>query len=343
MLVSIIVNNYNYARYIGATIDSALAQTWRPLEVLVVDDGSTDDSWALIERYGDRVRAIRQANGGQGAAFNTGLAASRGQWVLFLDSDDTLDADAVQRMMALAAPDVAKVQGYLRLIGADGEPLGGAVPYIAHDGDVTPIARRFRMYAAPPSSGNLLRRSAIEPYFPIPVAPWRLSADTITVLLSAFHGRVATLPGTMGCYRLHNTASRRFGVLGNSNRSPATALQRTEQRCREVEAWGRQHTGIEWSAQPLMLPWDWRTRALSWRLQRDEHPYPGDSRRSIRRGLDESLAHWPGYTPMERVIQRAWVWFMLMAPRWCVSALASSNVPGGLRSRLKQLRGAGAS
>ncbi|HET7528413.1 MAG TPA: glycosyltransferase family A protein, partial [Burkholderiaceae bacterium] len=253
MLVSIVVNNYNYARYLREAIDSALAQTWRPLEVVVVDDGSTDDSWALIRSYGDRVHAVHQANGGQGSAFNTGLASSRGQWVLFLDSDDVLDADAVQRMMQLATADVAKVQGYLRLIDATGEPLGGAVPYIAHDGDVTPIARRFRLYAAPPSSGNLFRRSAIEPYFPMPTAPWRYSADTVTVLLSAFHGRVATLQGAMGSYRLHSTASRRFGVLGNANRSPATALLRTEQRRREVEDWGRRCTGIAWPAEVSML------------------------------------------------------------------------------------------
>jgi len=254
-----------------------------------------------------------------------------------------LDADAVQRMMRLATDDVAKVQGYLRLIGATGEPLGGAVPYIAHDGDVTPIARRFRLYAAPPSSGNLFRRSAIEPYFPMPTAPWRYSADTVTVLLSAFHGGVATLRGAMGSYRLHSTASQRLGVLGNANRSPATALLRTEQRRREVEEWGRRCTGIVWPNEVLMLPWDWRTRALSWRLQREEHPHQRDSRLSILRGLEESLAHWPGYTALERMMQRGWVAFMLVAPRWCVAALASSNVPGGWRSRLRHLRGARAS
>ena len=95
MLVSIVINNYNYARYLGDAIDSALAQTWHPLEVIVVDDGSTDDSWSVIQRYGERVRAMRQPNGGQGAAYNAGFAASRGEWVLFLDADDLLDVDAL--------------------------------------------------------------------------------------------------------------------------------------------------------------------------------------------------------------------------------------------------------
>jgi len=343
VLVSIVINNYNYGRYVRAAIDSALAQTWRPLEVVVVDDGSTDESWSEIKRYGRRVHAIHQSNGGQGAAFNTGFAASRGKWLLFLDSDDLLDPDAVDRMMELATPDVAKVQGFLRRIGADGELLGGAVPYIAHDGDVTPIARRFRMYAAPPSSGNLLRRSAIEPYFPMPTAPWRLSADTVTNLLSAFHGRVATTAGTIGCYRLHNGANARNGVLGNVMRSPSAALRRTEERRKAIEAWGTQCTGIAWSDEELTLPWDWRTRALSWRLQRSDHPYPQDNRRSIELGLRESLACWPGYTAPERAMLRAWVAFMLVAPQWCVAALASSNVSGGLRARFKLLRGVGAS
>ena len=343
MLVSIVINNYNYARYLAATIDSALAQTWRPLEVVVVDDGSTDDSWSVIERYGHRVHAISQDNGGQGAAYNTGFAASRGQWILFLDSDDLLDATAVQRMMALAAPDVAKVQGFLRRIGANGKPIGGAVPYLAHDGDVTPIARRFRQYAAPPSSGNLFRRSAIEPYFPMPAPLWRASADTVTILLSAFHGRVATVDGTIGSYRLHTGGNRRNGVLGNMHRSLAKALDRSEERRRAVEAWGTQRTGIVWSNERLTLPWDWRTRALSWRLQRVDHPYPQDTRQSIWNGLKESLACWPGYTAPERLVQRVWVGFMLLAPQWCVAALASSNVSGGLRARFKLLRGVGAS
>jgi glycosyltransferase involved in cell wall biosynthesis len=340
MWVSIIINNYNYARYLGAAIDSALAQTWRPLEVVVVDDGSTDESWSVIQRYGQRIRAVRQANGGQGAAYNAGFAASRGQWVLFLDADDLLDADALQRMMALAAPDVAKVQGSLRCISAEGRPLGSVVPYVAHDGDVTPIAKRFRHYAAPPSSGNLFRRSAIEPYLPMPTSVWRYGADTVTIVLSAFHGRVATVPASIGCYRLHIGGNRRAGVLGNVNRSLAIALRRTDERAQAVGAWGTQCSGIEWSDDPLTPPWDWRSRALSWRLQPDDHPYPQDDRRSIACGLDASLATWPGYTMAERLLQRTWVRFMLSAPRWCVAALASSNAPGGWRARIKLLRGA---
>ncbi len=100
MTVSIIINNYNYASYVGQAIDSALAQSWRDCEVIVVDDGSSDGSWPLIERYRDRARVLRQENGGQGAAYNAGWRMARGEFVLFLDADDLLDPGAIERAMA---------------------------------------------------------------------------------------------------------------------------------------------------------------------------------------------------------------------------------------------------
>jgi hypothetical protein len=339
MLVSILINSYNYANYLGAAIDSALAQTWQPLEVVVVDDGSTDDSWSVIERYGGRIRAIRQSNSGQGAAYNTGFAASRGEWVLFLDSDDVLDPDAVQRFVALAAADVAKVQGYLRRIGPDGEALGGVVPFLMHDGDVRPIARRFRQYAGPPGSGNFFRRSAIQAYFPMPPARWRRSADTVPTLLCSFHGCVATVPEPVGSYRLHTASNMRAGLLGNIGRSLASNLLQSDARRDAAEQWGRLCTGIDWSHRRPALPWDWRLRVLSWRLEPGEHPYPKDNRRAIWRGLNESLALWPGYGVIERIALRAWMAYMLLAPRSWVEAMASSNVSGGLRERFRRLRG----
>jgi hypothetical protein len=73
------VNNFNYGRFVGEVIESALAQTHPRCEVIVVDDGSTDDSRSVIERFGSRVVPLFQANGGQGAAMNAGFARSRGE------------------------------------------------------------------------------------------------------------------------------------------------------------------------------------------------------------------------------------------------------------------------
>ena len=86
--VSIVVLNYNYGRFVAAAIESALAQTAPGCEVIVVDNGSTDDSAEVIARYADRVRVVRQpVNIGQGQGYNLGIAAARGQWTDGRDTD----------------------------------------------------------------------------------------------------------------------------------------------------------------------------------------------------------------------------------------------------------------
>ncbi|MGH9423586.1 MAG: glycosyltransferase family 2 protein [Thermoanaerobaculia bacterium] len=103
--VSVIIPNYNYGRFLREAIDSALAQTYPPLEVIVVDDGSTDETPQVLAAYGDRIRAIRQDNQGVGAARNTGIAAARGEYVAFLDSDDIWRPRKLEYEMARFAAD----------------------------------------------------------------------------------------------------------------------------------------------------------------------------------------------------------------------------------------------
>ena len=88
--VSIIVPCYNAGSFLRETLDSTLRQTVAAAEVILVDDGSTDDSAAIAESYGPPVRVIRQANQGESVARNAGLAAARGEYIVFLDADDVL-------------------------------------------------------------------------------------------------------------------------------------------------------------------------------------------------------------------------------------------------------------
>ncbi|HET6262971.1 MAG TPA: glycosyltransferase family 2 protein, partial [Chloroflexia bacterium] len=86
--VSVVIPTYNRAHCIAHAIDSVLRQALPPHEVIVVDDGSTDDTATVLARYDRRVRVLRQENGGVSVARNNGIAAASGQWIAFLDSDD---------------------------------------------------------------------------------------------------------------------------------------------------------------------------------------------------------------------------------------------------------------
>lgn len=98
-LVSVIIPNYNYARYLRQAIDSALAQTYPAVEVVVVDDGSVDDSAMVAESYGTRIKFIRQRNRGVSAARNRGVWESTGEYLAFLDADDYWVPAKLERQM----------------------------------------------------------------------------------------------------------------------------------------------------------------------------------------------------------------------------------------------------
>jgi glycosyltransferase involved in cell wall biosynthesis len=129
-LVSILINNYNYGRYIREAIESALTQTYTHTEIVVVDDGSTDNSLEVAASFGDRVRLVRKENGGQASAFNAGFAASRGEIICFLDSDDLFIPTKVGRVVEIFGryPQAGWCFNRLRMFGEDtGGPASIAV------------------------------------------------------------------------------------------------------------------------------------------------------------------------------------------------------------------------
>lgn len=118
-LVSIVIPAYNAELYLREAVDSALAQTHPRIEVVVVDDGSTDGTSAVIRSLPDRVTTISKANGGTASARNAGARVARGQWVVFLDADDRLRPEYVSRCLAhLAAhPEAGYVYTQERFFG----------------------------------------------------------------------------------------------------------------------------------------------------------------------------------------------------------------------------------
>lgn len=99
LLVSAIIPTYNRSNIVVEAIDSILSQTYRNIEIIVVDDGSTDDTRERLRRYGNRIRMISQQNAGPGIARNRGIAAARGELIAFLDSDDLWLPTKIERQV----------------------------------------------------------------------------------------------------------------------------------------------------------------------------------------------------------------------------------------------------
>jgi glycosyltransferase involved in cell wall biosynthesis len=139
-LVSVIIPAYNAEAFLGETLDSVLAQTYPNLEIIVVDDGSTDATPQLLEKYSDRIRVLRQANAGQAAARNYGARESQGELLAFLDSDDLWDPDKIARQVALLDrfPEALAVYCDHRAIDAQGQPLASnaALAHPRPSGDI---------------------------------------------------------------------------------------------------------------------------------------------------------------------------------------------------------------
>lgn len=123
--ISIVTPCYNGAKFLEETIQCAVSQSAPPIEIIVIDDGSTDDSASIAERFGPPVRVLRQANQGESVARNRGIAAATGSHVLFLDADDLLAPDALEMLSraAATAPDALILMGCARFTQDPLRPL----------------------------------------------------------------------------------------------------------------------------------------------------------------------------------------------------------------------------
>lgn len=317
MKVSITINNYNYGSFIKACIESALTQTYPDIEVIVVDDGSTDDSVLIAKSFADRIVLIEQANSGQGGAYNAGFARAKGEIVIFLDADDLLGMDVVRQVVvSFRDAAVAKVQWRLQLINDSGAKIDGLFPDTLHSGDIKPIIRRFGNYASPPGSGNAYRKSALAPFFPMQQDVWRIGADTLPVLVAPFSGKVVSLDEPGGFYRIHDKPNHRSAfVLNNSPGVPSKAVS-LDVKSREAIHKVLADAGLISSAYELEMPSQVKTRLISLKVAPGDHPLPYDSVSACLRDGYQSIIFWPGFTIKKRCLYIAWISVIGIAPVW---------------------------
>ncbi len=170
-LVSIIINNYNYGSFLNESIDSALNQTYSPIEIIVVDDGSTDNSREIIATYGDKIIPVLKENGGQASAYNQGFAASSGEIICFLDSDDWFLKEKVALVVKEfeADSEIGWCFNRLKLIdNKTNKELGTTRQHDVGRCDFRNLVKQGTPLYVPPSSGLCFRRSLLDQIIPIP-------------------------------------------------------------------------------------------------------------------------------------------------------------------------------
>ena len=311
-LVSIIIDNFNYDRFLRQSIDSALNQSYPSVEVIVVDDVSTDNSASVIASYGNRIKSIsHSSNGGQAAAFNSGLAASRGEIIFFLDADDWLYPFAVERVIDSWIPGSCKTHFRLDLVDVDGTVIDmhPAAEVLLDDGDVLPQLMAQGRYETVVTSGNAWARAALLPNFPIPEASFRIAADGYLATVAPFHGPVTKLEERLGAYRVHGTNAF---AAGPSEQSLDALQNRTRQRLHHDESkLGVLQGKLDAHGLPplratlLHDALHVELRLASLRLDPAAHPYPLDRRRHLTwKGLLASRR--ARLSPPRRMLYAAW-------------------------------------
>ncbi|MEY2403768.1 MAG: hypothetical protein QOD38_1319 [Acidimicrobiaceae bacterium] len=203
-LVSFCVSNHNYGRYLRPLLDALLAQTYPNVEIIVIDDGSTDDSREVLADYDGRVVVEFQEQRGQSVACNRAFELSRGDIVVFHDSDDIVYLDAAQRLVeAFEDPAVTMVMTRLDIVDGDGRHTGERRPPDGcplWSGDLRSLVLERCSFFWPETTGQAYRRSFVESVMPIPdLTP----PDGYFSCLSAIGGPIAVLDPAVACYRSH--------------------------------------------------------------------------------------------------------------------------------------------
>ena len=219
MLVSIIIACYNHDQYVAQAIESALNQTYPTKEIIVVDDGSTDRSAAIIASYGNAIVSIFRSHVGQCSACNAGFARSRGDIVIFLDSDDYFLQGAVE---SLAEPfktnrTVVRSQGYLMCIDTHGVPSGARIPRrLSPSGDYrgATLQRGPGACRHPYTSGNAWARWFLEKVMPLPERE-ELAIDACLAAVSSLLGLTASIDAPIAAYRIHDRNCGPYGETFN--------------------------------------------------------------------------------------------------------------------------------
>jgi glycosyltransferase involved in cell wall biosynthesis len=221
--VSILIDNYNYGRFLSKAIDSALNQTYSPTEVIVVDDGSTDNSREIIASYGNKIIPVLKENGGEASAYNAGFAASQGDIICFLNSDDAFLPEKVAEVVEAFGDrqDLGLCCHSVKWVDIDGKPSithssqeGSSITKNRHRelkpeydlrADIKSGNVRNKLPDLPPTSGLSFRRSLLQQILPMPEAKNIGLNDFFLEAAALTLSKIIILDNELALYRIHGS------------------------------------------------------------------------------------------------------------------------------------------
>ena len=203
--VTALIDTYNYGHFLEEAIDSVLAQDYpgECIEILVIDDGSTDDTSDRVKKYGKRIQYFQKPNGGQATAFNLGFQHANGEIVAFLDADDYWCPGKLSKVVEAFAENPEAGLVYHRLTNLNFETgVRSEGLYSQCSGFLPDDPTALLAYRVLPTSALAFRRSILARMMPMP--DWmRLQADAYLALLAIFLAPVLGVPEDLAVYRIH--------------------------------------------------------------------------------------------------------------------------------------------
>lgn len=212
MKTTVLINNYNYSTYLPQCIDSVLAQSVKPSKILVIDDGSTDDSLAILDEYclnNPLIEVVKKQNAGQLSCFN--IAAEKiddTDLVFLLDSDDLYPPDYIELVLknydinvdVFIFETVVFKNGEINLVSS---LIDDSIPFVFHAS--SSITRAERVWIGSPTSAMVIKGSSFKEIFPYDdEKSWKTRADDVLVYSSSILGMVKKyIPGVAVMYRTH--------------------------------------------------------------------------------------------------------------------------------------------
>jgi len=313
--LSIIIANYNYAAYVGHAIESALAVRCGRREVIVVDDGSTDNSLAVIGKFEGKIKIIAQPNLGQTQSYRRGFDVSSGDVIIFLDADDILHPDLMTEIVKVWHDGISKIQVQVATINSEGKAFGGLHPQfheIPSPQQIRKWALETGAYPTPAGSGNAYARWFVSRVFQLPTSFVDRANDSYMLAAAPFLGDVVTIAKPLASYRIHGLNQGAQAKLDDARF--ANEIERTRRRfafSMEVAAVSNlrgDDGALDRNLRFLSL------RMTSLCLRPDLHPIANDARISVLTKMVGALAYPQGFSRLEGVFLVLWAGIVSVAP-----------------------------